>query len=184
MEEKAALRRTIHQYIKQMSERHHADEAIHQTLFASDLWVESQTIALTLSLPLEINTSPIIHKAFKEGKTVCVPKVTEQGLTFHIIHSFDDLETGVMNILEPTTPSTTQVIDLCLVPGRVFDRTGYRIGWGGGYYDRFLETYNGTTLALAYTVQLVDHVPTEPHDLPVQWIVTEKEMIQCSPYSL
>ncbi|QLQ21708.1 MAG: hypothetical protein HZT42_04590 [Paracoccaceae bacterium] len=74
---------------------------------------------------------------FKEGKTVCVPKVTEQGLTFHIIHSFDDLETGVMNILEPITPATTQVIDLCLVPGRVFDRTGYRIGWGGGYYDRF-----------------------------------------------
>ncbi|QLQ21707.1 MAG: hypothetical protein HZT42_04585 [Paracoccaceae bacterium] len=65
---KAALRRTIHQYIKQMSERQHADEAIHQTLFASDLWVESQTIALTLSLPLEIDTSPIIHMVLKKEK--------------------------------------------------------------------------------------------------------------------
>lgn len=184
MEEKAALRRTVHQEIKQMVNRRHVDQAIHQRLFATNLWMESRTIAVTSSLPLEIDTSPIIHEAFKEGKTVCVPKVTGEGVTFHIIHSTDDLETGVMNILEPTTPPTTQKMDLCIVPGRVFDRAGYRVGWGGGYFDRFLKTFGGTTVSLAYTVQLVEQVPTEPHDLPVQWIVTEKEMIQCSPYSL
>ncbi|WP_215142624.1 5-formyltetrahydrofolate cyclo-ligase [Exiguobacterium qingdaonense] len=184
MEEKAALRRTVHEYIKQMSDRPHLDRLIHKRLFDTDLWKESQIIAVTSSLPLEIDTSPIIHEAFLEGKTICVPKVKGQGLTFHIIHSVEDLETSVMNILEPTTPPMNEPIDLCLVPGRVFDRAGYRIGWGGGYYDRFLETFSGTTIALAYNTQLVSHVPTEPHDLPVQWIVTEKEMIQCSPYSL
>ncbi|WP_214820254.1 MULTISPECIES: 5-formyltetrahydrofolate cyclo-ligase [unclassified Exiguobacterium] len=184
MEDKAALRRTVHQYIKQMNNRQQVDQVIHHRLFATEIWKESQTVAVTSSLPLEIDTSPIIHEAFEAGKTVCVPKVTEQGLTFHIIHSVDDLETGVMNILEPTTPPTTKTIDLCLVPGRVFDRSGYRIGWGGGYYDRFLRTYEGETVSLAYSVQLVDQVPTEPHDLPVQWIVTEKEMIQCSPFLL
>ncbi|MGA9467084.1 MAG: 5-formyltetrahydrofolate cyclo-ligase [Exiguobacterium marinum] len=184
MEEKATLRRIVHQSIKQMTNRQLVDRAIHQRLFSSYIWKESQTIAVTSSLPLEIDTSPIIHEAFEAGKTVCVPKVTRQGLTFHIIHSVDDLEAGVMNILEPTTLPTTRPIDLCVVPGRVFDRAGYRIGWGGGYYDRFLKTYKGTTIALAYTNQLVSHVPTEPHDLPVEWIVTEKEMIQCSPYLL
>ncbi|WP_214777575.1 5-formyltetrahydrofolate cyclo-ligase [Exiguobacterium sp. s22] len=182
MDEKAALRRTVHQYIRQMENRQEVDELIHQRLFATSLWKNSQTIAVTLSLPLEIETSPIIHEAFKEGKTVCVPKVMEQGITFHVINSFDDLEVGVMNILEPTTSPTTQTIDLCLVPGRVFDRSGFRVGWGGGYYDRFLETYEGVTLSLAYSAQLVTHVPTEPHDLPVQWIVTEKESIQCLPF--
>ncbi|EPE60492.1 5-formyltetrahydrofolate cyclo-ligase family protein [Exiguobacterium sp. S17] len=88
-----------------------------------------------------------------------------------------------MGILEPTTAETDLDIDTCIVPGRVFDRSGYRIGWGGGYYDRFLATYRGATIALAYDVQVLDEIPIEPHDIPVELIVTEREMIRCSQSS-
>ena len=70
-------------------------------------------------------------------------------------------------------------VDLCVVPGRVFNRSGYRIGWGGGYYDRFLASYAGQTLSLAYSVQVLDDIPIEAHDIPVGVIVSERELIRC-----
>lgn len=184
MEGKSELRHSIHNRIKAMNNRQEADERIEQRLFEMDVWKESRVVAITLSLPLEIDTTSIIHAAWEAGKTVCVPKVSREGLSFHVIQSIDELEAGVMNILEPTTPPTNESIDLCIVPGRVFDRAGYRIGWGGGYYDRFLETYGGVTVSLAYSIQIIERVPIEAHDLPVNWIVSEREVIQCSPYSL
>lgn len=182
MNEKRELRRFVHQQIKEMTHREEADRMIYENLLQMTCWEESHRIAITLPLPLEIDTRPIIHAAWEAGKEVCVPKVTDNGLTFHIIRSIDELEEGVMNILEPTSPPTNEPIDLCIVPGRVFDRSGYRIGWGGGYYDRFLHTYEGVTVALAYSAQIIDRVPTEPHDLAVEWIVSEREVIQCLPF--
>lgn len=182
MEEKQALRRFVHNQIQNMADRHEADRAIRERFIETALWKESQTIAVTISLPLEVDTKPLLQAAWDAGKIVLVPKVHHDGLTFHVISSMQEVEVGVMNILEPTTPAVDLPIDLCVVPGRVFDRSGYRVGWGGGYYDRFLDIYNGKTVALAYAVQIVDQVPVEPHDQAVEWIVSEREVIQCMPF--
>ncbi|TCI29550.1 5-formyltetrahydrofolate cyclo-ligase [Exiguobacterium sp. SL-10] len=182
--EKQQLRQSVHQKILGLGDRADRDRAIIHTLTGLEVWREANTVAVTLALDLEIDTLPLIRSAWKAGKSVFVPKVTKQGLTFHEIHSFEDLEPGVMGILEPTTSATTRAIDVCIVPGRVFERSGYRIGWGGGYYDRFLASYEGVTVSLAYDVQLLDEVPIEPHDIPVEFIVTERETILCSQSSL
>lgn len=183
MTTKQDLRKIVHANIRELSDRNNRDEKIIHTLLSLPTWQQAHTVALTLSLELEVNTRPLIDAALEAGKSVLVPKVTKQGLTFHEIKTFSDLEPGVMGILEPTTAVTGQGIDVCIVPGRVFDRSGHRIGWGGGYYDRFLETYHGATIALAYSVQVLDKIPIEPHDIPVELIVTEREMIRCSQSS-
>ncbi|TCI46269.1 5-formyltetrahydrofolate cyclo-ligase [Exiguobacterium sp. SH3S2] len=183
MTAKQELRKAVHVNIRVLTDRDGRDEAILHTVASLPEWQQAHTVALTLSLDLEVNTRPLIDTALKAGKSVLVPKVTEQGLTFHEIRTFSDLEPGVMGILEPTTAETDLDIDACIVPGRVFDRSGYRIGWGGGYYDRFLATYRGATIALAYDVQVLDEIPIEPHDIPVELIVTEREMIRCSQSS-
>nr|WP_251129076.1 MULTISPECIES: 5-formyltetrahydrofolate cyclo-ligase [unclassified Exiguobacterium] len=179
--EKKLLRQNVHRQIRELDDRPDRDRVIIHTLTELKAWREADTVAVTLALDLEIDTLPLIRLAWQAGKSVFVPKVTKQGLTFHEIHSFEDLEPGVMGILEPTTAATTRTIDVCIVPGRVFDRSGYRIGWGGGYYDRFLATYEGVTISLAYDVQLLDDIPVEPHDIPVDFIVTERETVLCSP---
>ncbi|XCA84663.1 5-formyltetrahydrofolate cyclo-ligase [Exiguobacterium mexicanum] len=183
MKAKQQLRQDVHRHIRELGDRSDRDTAIIHTLTTSIAWQKARTVALTLAMDLEIDTRPLIRQAWQAGKSVFVPKVTKQGLTFHEIFSFDDLEPGVMGILEPTTPETDETIDLCIVPGRVFNRSGYRIGWGGGYYDRFLATYRGVTISLAYDVQLVTDLPIESHDIPVEYIVTEREMISCSQSS-
>lgn len=180
MKQKQRLRQDVHCRIRELGDRTVLDHTILQTMIELPIWKEARTVALTLALDLEIDTIPLIQSAWKEGKLVYVPKVTKQGLVFHEIHSLQDLEAGVMGILEPTTEKTNHLFDLCVVPGRVFNRSGYRIGWGGGYYDRFLETFEGTTVSLAYDVQVLDGIPVEPHDVPVEFIVTERETILCS----
>lgn len=178
---KQELRKEVHANIRALANRGARDETIIHTVLSLPIWQQAHTVALTLSLDLEVSTRPLIEAALEAGKSVLVPKVTKQGLTFHQIKTFSDLEPGVMGILEPMTMESDLGIDVCIVPGRVFNRSGYRIGWGGGYYDRFLATYEGVTISLAYDVQLLDDIPVEPHDIPVEFIVTERETILCSP---
>ena len=184
MDAKRQLRQRVHQQIRAFLQRDEADRHIIETVMTLPEWQSSGRIAFTYPIGLEVNTVPLIEAALQAGKIVCLPKTTETGLTFHDIKRLDELvSTGTMGLVEPTTPETNETIDLCIVPGRVFDRRGYRIGWGGGYYDRFLESYEGQTLSVAYAIQVTSEVPTEAHDMPVEKIVTEREIILCSESS-
>ena len=146
----------------------------------------AQVIGITLSSFPEVETWNLIQELWKLGKQVAVPKCepTSRRMTFYIIDSFDQLEVVYMKLKEPIPAITTKVertqIDVLIVPGVVFTKQGYRIGFGGGYYDRFLSDYNGTTFALAFDCQLVENVPIERFDIPVQYIITETQRIQCS----
>ena len=95
--------------------------------------------------------------------------------------SFDELEPGYYGILTPKKEFIRYIdpkeIDLIIVPGAAFDRQGYRVGFGGGYYDRFLTDLNCMKISIAFGLQIVDKVPREGHDLPVDMIITEKETI-------
>jgi len=142
-------------------------------------------IGITISAFPEVNTEAIIKHLWELGKTVVVPKCTpkDRSMTFYKIDSYDQLETVYMQLLEPnprlTEAVTSADIDLLIVPGIVYSKTGYRIGYGGGYYDRFLTNYEGRKLSLAFDFQVVDKVSTEVFDIPVDIIVTNKEIIPC-----
>jgi 5-formyltetrahydrofolate cyclo-ligase len=146
-------------------------------------------ILFFISFRSEVDTMPMIHRALGEGKTVCVP-CTDAGNKAMVASRINDLEgdleLGNYDILEPREeclrPVPEQNIDVVLMPGVAFDRTGGRLGYGGGYYDRFLEKCGPgcTLIAVAFELQIVEHVPCADHDARIHKIVTEERVIDCS----
>ncbi|MDG3074256.1 5-formyltetrahydrofolate cyclo-ligase [Bacillus halotolerans] len=158
---------------------------INEHLFSLQGWQNASTIAVTISRGLEVPTRPIIEKAWGEGKEVCIPKCDPdtKRMQFRTFQADDQLETVYAGLQEPMIEKTNEVIqsqiDLMIVPGVCFDADGYRIGFGGGYYDRYLSDYKGNTVSLLLECQLYDHVPHLSHDIPVQMLVTEDRIISC-----
>ena len=133
----------------------------------------------------EINTRPVLEDLLKRGKQVGVPKCISKGIMeVYKIRSFDDLEPGKYGILEPKEGCekiSPKAIHLALIPCLSCSMKGERLGYGGGYYDRYLETHPGhKTIALAYEFQILHELPAEPYDKSVDMIVTEKRVIRCS----
>ncbi|MBZ5749742.1 MULTISPECIES: 5-formyltetrahydrofolate cyclo-ligase [Metabacillus] len=156
---------------------------IHKQLFSLPEWKIAQTIAVTISTGREVDTTHIIEKAWQEKKNIVVPKCHPEMKTmdFRLITSFNQLERVFFGLLEPKVEETEKVnpnqIELMIVPGIVYDRRGYRIGYGGGYFDRYLPHYKNQTLSLAFSSQIVDIVPTEAHDIAVSALITEDGVI-------
>ncbi|MEJ8776532.1 5-formyltetrahydrofolate cyclo-ligase [Pseudogracilibacillus sp. ICA-222130] len=148
----------------------------------SNLWIKPTTIGITISHRFEWETRNIIQFLWEKGKRVVVPKVhtDDKSMQFYELKNFAHVTKGHANILEPNTSLTTPVaqedIELLIVPGIVFNVAGYRIGFGGGYYDRFLMKYDKTTVSFASEQQLRKDLPVEAHDIPVQYIVTEDKV--------
>ncbi|GAQ19801.1 5-formyltetrahydrofolate cyclo-ligase family protein [Oceanobacillus picturae] len=180
---KAELRANSIEFLKGISkeDRYITEKKLKDQLISSSIWEQATTIGLTVSQAMEWDTKPIIEEAWKAGKTVCVPKCSpkEKMLTFYKLESFNQLEVVYYNLLEPNPTVTQSVakmeIQLLLVPGLVFDKRGYRIGFGGGYYDRYLADYPNVTASLLHSEQLVDQVPAESFDIPVQHIITAEK---------
>jgi 5-formyltetrahydrofolate cyclo-ligase len=143
---------------------------------------KSETVMFFISFRSEVNTVPMIKKALKLKKHVVLPKVFKKSLkAVEISNIRTDLCPGAYNILEPVNKSNTvepQRIDLVLVPGLVFDKFGYRIGYGGGYYDRWLKHIKpGRRIGLAFDFQVLSRIPHARTDVAVSKIVTEKRII-------
>lgn len=146
-------------------------------------WQVASVVGITLSRPPEVDTYQIIRKAWEQNKTIVVPKCDpkDRQMTFRILNNFQQLESVYFGLYEPIEEKTTallsEAIDLLIVPGVAYSKTGFRIGFGGGYYDRFLTNYDGKTISLAFSLQLVDRLPIERHDIPVSKVITEDEVI-------
>ena len=140
-----------------------------------------------VSFGSEVATHEMINRCFNTGKKVVVPLVDKQKrrLIPYRINSFDhDLTNGTMGILEPKKDRCREVlpkdVDIAIVPGLAFSEDGWRIGYGGGFYDRFLRELKIKTVSLAFEMQIIDHLPFSPHyDVPVGCIVTEKRIVHC-----
>jgi 5-formyltetrahydrofolate cyclo-ligase len=169
-------------------ERHiyeHKSFLIASRLYGSEEWKTSGTIAVTVSNFPEVDTWQIIRKGWEEGKRIVVPKCRpkEKQLDFYYLDSFAGLEKVFYGLLEPCPERNNladpMAIDLVIVPGLAFMSTGYRLGFGGGYYDRFLESFQGRTVSLAFQEQLVEEVPVEHFDVPVEKIISERDVMEC-----
>ncbi len=131
----------------------------------------------------EVDICPLVEKAWDEGKQVAFPRCKAQGqLSWHCVESFDQLQEGAYHILEPTpelpTMSPHDGVALCLVPGVAFDVAGFRIGYGGGYYDRFLYDFPGTSVGIVRDAQLVKWLDcVEAHDRAVDIVCCERRAI-------
>lgn len=184
--DKSQLRKDTLEQLKQMpeTERQAMITKLTDQLIESNSWKQATTIGVTISQGLEWDTKPIIETAWGQGKTVCVPKCQpkEKGLVFYQFHTYEQLETVYYRLLEPKPEESKRLekyqIDLLIVPGLLFDRKGFRIGFGGGYYDRFLHDFPNETLSLTSEQQLVEHLPAESFDIPVNHIITENGLVK------
>lgn len=182
---KSSQRKNILTDLKKMTEEEHKQksEAIIANLLNDPAFSSASVIGVTISSFPEVDTICLIETCWQSGKGIAVPKCdpATRSMDFYLIESFNQLETVYMKLLEPKVEETEFVppekIDLMVVPGVVFSPAGYRIGFGGGYYDRYLASFSGRTRSLAFTSQIIDSVPVEAHDIPVEGIYTEQRYI-------
>lgn len=141
--------------------------------FCEQFLPAGDTFLLYWSIRNEVPTRNIIQALWQAGKTVLLPKLVDGVFQAGIVTPDTTLTSGAFFIPEPPRVSHMERIDIIAVPGVAFDTKGHRLGFGKGFYDRFLSTVTGTTVGLAYRFQVLDSVPHEAHDIPVDCVLTE-----------
>ena len=175
---KAELRKKILQEMKALSQeqKRAMDRALTERFLHHPFYQEAKNIATYLSLPHEFQTQELIEQALKDGKKVLIPKTYPKGRMEFVVYHPQQLVKTSFGLLEPqgdlevVEPSQ---IDLIHVPGLAFTTEGYRIGYGGGYYDRYLEHFAGHTMSTIYPCQ-VQEFNSENHDIPVQEVLIDE----------
>ena len=158
-------------------ERASKSRAIGDRLMKTGLWADAKTVFLYMSLPGEVETDRLIAEAWSQGKQVAVPKVTEEGLVFSKLDSFEELSEGSFHVREPR--EIREISDgraLVIMPGVAFDIKCNRIGYGKGFYDRYLFEHRGhPAVALSFDFAVYSKIPSGPHDIKPGLIITESD---------
>ena len=156
------------------------DKELTQKFLLLDEYKNCDTLFAFVSMPIECDTSKIIDNVLLDNKRVALPKCKNKSgiMDFYFINSKDDLKKGMYSIFEPDSDKCKLVTDfshgLCLVPGLCFDFQGYRLGFGKGYYDRFLNDFGGTSVGICYSRYVEKSLPHGIFDKYTDILVTEK----------
>ena len=174
--EKAELRRKIREQKRAMTEAEIESRSaqLGELFIQSELYMAAETIYGYLPYNQEVRTVPMLEQALKDGKKVAVPKVYGDTMKFIYLEDLSQVEKGYAGIPEPVadTPVADDPTALVLMPGLAFTKNGDRMGYGGGFYDRFLaDEPHHPTLALCYAFQMVEQLPTEEYDIPVDLVL-------------
>ena len=175
---KSELRKQVLQEMKAnpREQKQFIDQALTERLLQHPFYQEAKIIATYLSFPHEFQTQELIEKALREGKKVLIPKTYPKGRMDFVVYHPQQLVKTSFGLLEPQGDLEVvdaSQIDLIHVPGLAFTTEGYRIGYGGGYYDRYLEHFSGHTFSTIYPCQIKDFIP-EKHDIPVQEVLIDE----------
>ena len=175
---KSELRKQVLQEMKAIprEQKQAMDQALTERLLHHPFYQEAKVIATYLSFPHEFQTQGLIEQALKDDKKVLIPKTYSKGRMDFVVYDPQQLVKTSFGLLEPQgnlEVMDASQIDLIHVPGLVFTTEGYRIGYGGGYYDRYLEHFTGHTLSTVYPCQIRDFIP-EDHDIPVQEVLIDE----------
>lgn len=181
-EERLAAREALSE-----QERSVLDNRITQKLLATSEYAEATTVLTYVSVSSEVSTRMFIECALRDGKTVAVPRcLPGHCLEFVAIASLEQLVAAPFNLLEPAKELPALTEDqknnsICIVPALLVDAKGYRLGYGAGFYDRFLSTYPGKKICLAYQQSLSrTTLPHTAFDVAVDVVITESEVLTCA----
>ena len=174
--DKKQLRDQIRQQKRAMTQEQIEEKSaeLGRRFLASELYKNADTIYGYLPYNQEVRTVPMLEQALRDGKRVAVPKVYGDRMRFLLMTDLSLVEKGYAGIPEPVAdgPAADDPRALVLMPGLAFDPQGHRIGYGGGFYDKFLEEEPGhPTLALCYDFQMLPQLDTEEHDIPVDCVI-------------
>lgn len=180
-EERLAAREALSE-----QERSVLDDRITQKLLATSEYAEATTVLTYVSVSSEVSTRMFIECALRDGKTAAVPRcLPGHRLEFVAITSLEQLVPAPFNLLEPpkdlSALTEVQMSNaICIVPALLVDTKGYRLGYGAGFYDRFLSTYSGKKICLVYQHNLSKtELPHTEFDVPVDMVITESDVLTC-----
>jgi len=175
---KSELRKQVLQDMKAIprEQKQAMDQALTERFLKHPFYQEAKVIATYLSFPHEFQTQGLIEQALRDGKKVLIPKTYPKGRMDFVVYDAQQLVKTSFGLLEPQgnlEVVNASQIELIHVPGLAFTMEGYRIGYGGGYYDRYLEHFTGHTLSTVYPCQIRDFI-AEVHDIPVQEVLIDE----------
>lgn len=181
-EERLVARETLSE-----QERCVLDDCITQKLLTTSEYAEATTVLTYVSVSSEVSTRMFIECALRDGKTVAVPRcLPGYRLEFVAIASVEQLVSAPFNLLEPSKDLSALTENhmnnsICIVPALFVDTKGYRLGYGAGFYDRFLSTYLGKKICLAYQQNLSrEMLPHSAFDVAVDMVITESDVLTCA----
>lgn len=174
-DEKRALRKSLIQRRREIPQevKAAADERVFTQLLP--FLEECSSVFTYVSTEIEVDTRRLLSWCFSHGKPAAVPVSGDTELTFYPVRSFSELAAGRFGIMEPLNKDNPAVPDeqsLCIIPALLCDRNGYRLGYGRGYYDRYLSEFPGKKVIICYA-DFVGAVPTEPHDRCADAVITD-----------
>lgn len=181
--DKSLLRQRFKEFRKSLDRqtKNEMDREIILRLLSSPIYFNAKTILAYASTENEISTKEFVTAAFANGKRVAFPRCTDNNgiMDFYYVNSVKDLKRGAFGIFEPNencirVPASDYKNSLCVVPGLSYDISGYRLGYGKGYYDRFLSGFDGMSVGLCYTACVKFKLPSDENDRSVNHLITEK----------
>lgn len=183
MSVKKQLRKELKLKRKAIINKPDKDKAVCRNLLNCNEYRQADTVLFYAALDDEINIDECIRKAIDDGKKAALPVCIDNFgyMEFYYINSLKDIKEGSFGVREPEISNSVKVTDfensICLVPAIAYDRLGYRLGYGKGYYDRFLENYAFISIGLCYNELVVEKLPADKYDVPVDKIITENDII-------
>lgn len=189
MSVKGELRKECRAKRRKLNSIDNSSDSIIENFLNSEIYSNADILLCYASLDDEIPTDAVIEKAFSDGKKVYLPacKNADGEMDFYEISSFNELVSGFFGVREPNLercknrlfPGNCSENTVCVVPGLAFDKNGFRLGYGKGYYDRFLSGYSGISVGFCYAELLFDSIPSDIYDKKVDYICCDSGMLTC-----
>ena len=183
-EEKIRLRTVMRAEEKKLGVKYKAESsaAICRHVLAMPEYRDAETVFCFVGRQHEVDTTPLLRQILADGKRLCVPLCVEKGIMeLRQISAIEDLIPGSYGIQEPPADALTvsvDDVDLSIIPCLTCDHGGRRLGFGGGYYDRFLGAYRSAAVLVCRERLIREELPVEPHDMPVPWVITERGLYE------
>lgn len=173
---KSQIRKDTIQKRNNLSESEHLNKSscICKKIMETSFFKEASVVYAYMDIKNEVSLKELIDYCLKNGKTIALPRVEGKVINFYQIQSFSDLEEGSFHVAEPKMAcQEAPAADLILVPGVAFTKEGYRLGYGGGFYDRFLAENDIYSIGIGYHFQIKQKLPLEQHDICLNQIITD-----------
>lgn len=180
---KSDLRKSLIKKRKNIDSKAARDLSIINNLEKLEEYKKARLVLFYAANEYEINIDFLFENSVKSGKLAAFPACRDNcgNMDFYYINTLNELKSGFFNIREPDTAVCKKVVDfsgsICIVPGISYDKRGYRLGYGKGYYDRFLQNYAYFSVGVCYNKLIVDELPADKFDIPVDLVVTENGVL-------
>lgn len=176
--DKKELRKKYTKVRADVEDKESKDRLIRENLRQLDIYKKAKSVFVFISYKSEVDTRGIIEDILADGKKLLVPLVKGSEMIAVEVKGIDDLEPNKMGILEPKSGDEVTDVDLTITPGLAFDKDGYRLGYGGGYYDKFFAKVDTIRMGIGYFDQYVESLVHEDYDKALEYLLTEEGLIE------